>query len=154
MLTAAVHAKMRAAANDVLGTMFMSPVLTGTTFPPAGWVDPIIVGLDFEGKKMKGTCALAMEEQTARSLAGVFLCPEVGVALTRNSAWEVMCELSNMLCGTLVGQMDKEESYVLSSPRSLLPGEMCLMRTLHRNTLQTKHGGLLFVVALNADKPQ
>ncbi len=154
MLTAAVHAKMRAAANDVLGTMFMSPVLTGTTFPPAGWVDPIIVGLDFEGKRLKGTCALAMEEGTARSLAGVFLSLEEGVPLTRTSAWDVMCELSNMLCGTLLGRLDQQESYVLSSPRSLLPGEIGLMRPLHRNTLQTKHGGLLFIVALNADKPQ
>jgi hypothetical protein len=143
---------MRAAANDVLGTMFMSPVLTGSSFPPDGWVDPIIVGLDFEGKKLSGTCALAMEEKTAQGLASVFLCPEEGIPVTRTSAWEVMCELSNMLCGTLLGQLDQEESYRLSSPRSLLPGEMGLMRPLHRNTLQTKHGGLLFIVALNSDK--
>jgi hypothetical protein len=152
MLTAAVHSKMRLAANDVLGMMFMSPVLTGTTFPPAGWVDPIIVGLDFSGTRMHGTCALAMEEQTARNLASVFLCPDEATPVSRTSAWEVMCELSNMLCGKLLSQIDQQESYSLSSPRSMLPGEMGLMQPLHRNTLQTKLGAVLFIVSINADK--
>ena len=105
------------------------------------------------GIATEGTCAIAMEEQTARHLAGTFLGGGDGTGdLPRLSAWEVMCELSNMLCGTFLGQFDCKESYALSSPRSMLPGEVGLMKPLHRSVLQTKHGGLLFVMALDADK--
>lgn len=148
-----IHAQMRAAVHGVLEMMFTSPVLADTQFPPAGWVDPITVGLNFHGQTKRGICALAVEEPTARSLASVFLCTEVdSPPLTRESSWEVMCELSNMICGSFLGSVDRQESYRLSSPRSLLPGEIGLIQPLHMSTLQTKHGDLLFVIAVEADK--
>jgi hypothetical protein len=148
----AVQLQMRAAANGVLDMMFMSPVVEDVEFPPPHWVDPIIVGLDFTGRETRGICALALEEATARNLANIFLCFENGEELSRLSAWDVMCELSNMLCGAFLGHYDKQDSYKLSSPRSLLPGEFGPGQPLHRSILQTKHGGLLFILAFDSEK--
>jgi hypothetical protein len=143
--------QIREAANVVLGTMFSTPLIEEQlAVAQCGWIDPIIVGLDFRGSSRHGTCALATEESTARLLSATFLCDDGD--LTRRSAWEVMCELSNMFCGKFLGQLDCHQSYVLSPPRSLLPGDIGLMHPLHRSILHTSHGKLLFLVEIDPNK--
>jgi len=145
-----VLAHIREAADNVLGTMFESPVTEGAQMQVAGWDDPIIVGLDFHGIGSHGKCALVTEESTARALSATFLCEDGD--LTRRSAWEVMCELSNMFCGRFLAQLDSSCSFRLSPPRSMVPGEIGHMHPLYRSELHTSHGKLMFLVELEDEK--
>jgi hypothetical protein len=151
MHDATLTAHIREAADVVLGTMFRTPLIEEQyAVAQYGWIDPIIVGLDFRGNSRHGTCALATEESTARLLSATFLCDDGD--LTRHGAWEVMCELCNMFCGKFLGQFDCHQSYVLSQPRSLVPGDIGLMHPLHRSILHTKHGKLLFLVEIDPNR--
>lgn len=151
MLEARLAAHMREAADNVLATMFLSPLVENPQEQVSRWNDPIIVGLEFRGRHSHGKCALVTEESTARALSATFLCEDG--EMSRHSAWEVMCELSNMFCGRFLGQMDAQESYSLSPPTSLVPGDIGLMHPLHKSSLCTAHGIVLFLVELEADTP-
>ncbi len=149
MQNTTVLAQIREAADNVLGTMFMSPLVDHAQPKVENWIDPIIVGLDFKGRTISGTCALVTEESTAKVLSATFLFEDGD--LTRRSSWEVMCELANMLCGRFLGQLASEESCHLSSPRSMIPGDIGNMRPLHQSVLHIAHGELLFLVELEMD---
>lgn len=151
MVNVTLQAHMREAADNVLATMFLCPLVDDPQVQVGRWTDPIIVGLEFQGRYSHGKCALVTEEATAMALSATFLCEDGG--LSRRSAWEVMCELANMFCGRFLGQMDAHESYSLSSPQSLVPGDIGLMHPLHKSMLRTSHGVVLFLVELEADGP-
>lgn len=151
MVNVTLQAHMREAADNVLATMFLSPLVDDPQIQVSRWTDPIIVGLEFQGRHSHGKCAVVTEEPTARALSATFLCEDGD--MTRGSAWEVMCELANMFCGRFLGQMDAQESYRLSSPQSLVPGDIGLMHPLHKSMLRTSHGVVLFLVELEADGP-
>jgi CheY-specific phosphatase CheX len=68
-----------------------------------------------------GTFGIAVPPSTAALMAANFL-GEDEVDLTDEQTVEVVCELTNMVCGTLLAQMDSRQAFTLSTPRHVLPG--------------------------------
>ena len=71
--------------------------------------------LDFLGEE-SGTFGIAVPPATAAIIAANFL-GEEEADLTDREKSEVVCELSNMVCGTLLAQVDSKKIYTLSKPR-------------------------------------
>jgi hypothetical protein len=97
----------------VLETMFFSA--------PWGSAEPETGGsvlesrLAFRGRP-SGTFDVCLSEHGARLLAAGFL-GEDEEMLTDSQTGEVVCELANMLCGSLVSKLQSDRSFDLGSPR-------------------------------------
>jgi CheY-specific phosphatase CheX len=98
-------------ASDVLETMFFTCVLGDTEFKPD---DPISARLDFKGDP-SGSFGLSLSHVTAREIAAGFLALEDS-ELSQGQVSEVICELTNMLCGTLLSRLESESCFELQHP--------------------------------------
>lgn len=135
MIAEQMAVKLRDAASSVLEMMFAAPVLADQEFPPADVAGPILVALEFEGQ-VRGTFALAVGAEPARSLALGFLGMAASEPLDRQQVIEVLGELANMLCGHFLGQLNYHETFQLSSPKEvslefLTPEGHSYQRTVH-----------------------
>ena len=93
-----------------------------------------------------GTLEVCVSELSARALASSFL-GEDEKTLTDSQASEVVCEMSNMLCGSLISRLESEQSFDLDSPRLVLKEEESdkdLTPAAHRQCFEIE-GGLLTV---------
>lgn len=70
--------------------------------------------LAFHGRP-SGTFSVCLSEPAARLMAAGFL-GEDEDALTDAQTGQVVCELANMLCGSLVSKLESKESFDLGSP--------------------------------------
>jgi hypothetical protein len=96
----------------VLETMFFSA--------PWGPAEPETGGAVLESRlafrgRPSGTFDVCLSEPGARLLAAGFL-GEDEQTLTDSQTGQVVCELANMLCGSLVSKLQSEESFDLGSP--------------------------------------
>jgi CheY-specific phosphatase CheX len=98
--------------DTVLETMFFAVVL-GPAEAETG-AAALEARLVFRGRP-SGTLAVRLSTASARSLAAGFL-GEDEEALGDSQVGEVVCELANMLCGSLVSRLGSEESFDLTSP--------------------------------------
>jgi len=117
--------KLLAAAGEVLETMFFTAVYgpAQADGPPA---EPRVAArLDFEGTP-SGALTLSVSEPAARALAANFLASgdEAG-PLPVSQLGSVVCELANMICGSLLSHVKIEEHFRLSSPELLPEGAAC-----------------------------
>lgn len=106
-------------AQEVLETMFFSSV-----FGPA---DPlfsntsdnreqiITAELRFSGHP-SGRVQVTLTEAAARSIAGNFLGEDFPERISRNDVEQVVGELANMVCGTVLSKMDAQAVFSLSHP--------------------------------------
>lgn len=110
---------IRSSVEEVLETMFLTCLEDDA---PADGVPPVISStLTFRGNP-SGALQVEVSEAAARELAGNFLGDdEVAPAHTG----EVICELANMICGSVLGQLGSETLFDLSSPQqgAALSGE-------------------------------
>ncbi len=104
--------------DSVLETMFFS----------AAWgpAEPEIGGAVLESRlafhgRPSGTFAVCLSEPSARLLAAGFL-GEDEETLTDSQTGQVVCELTNMLCGSLVSKLESDESFDLASPELVPSG--------------------------------
>jgi CheY-specific phosphatase CheX len=102
--------------DSVLETMFFSIPL-GPAEPETG-AEVLEARLAFHGSP-SGILGVCLSTPSARLLAAGFL-GEDEETLTDSQPGEVVCELANMLCGTLVSRLENEETFDLTSPE-LLP---------------------------------
>jgi CheY-specific phosphatase CheX len=72
--------------------------------------------LDFVGC-VSGSFGIAVPPSIAATIAANFL-GEDESTLSAEQTMEVICELTNMVCGTLLSRMDSKSVFTLSSPRS------------------------------------
>jgi CheY-specific phosphatase CheX len=110
---------LRASTVEVLEKMFFiceaaEPVSGGDTAAPQ-----IVVRLIFEGSPA-GWLALRIGKAAARSIAADFL-GEEEETLTDGQAEEMVCELANMICGSVLSRTAPEAMFRLSSPRVMPP---------------------------------
>jgi len=98
--------------DSVLETMFFSAAW-GPGEPETGGA-VLASRLAFHGRPC-GTFAVCLSEPAARLLAAAFLGEDVE-ALTDSQIGQVVCELANMLCGSLVSKLESEESFDLAPP--------------------------------------
>lgn len=98
--------------DTVLETMFFSAAW-GPAEPETGGA-ALEARLAFEGNP-SGTLAVCLSEQAARLLAAGFL-GEEEETLSDSQTGQVVCELANMLCGSLVSKLESEESFDIAPP--------------------------------------
>ncbi len=83
--------------------------------------------LEFAGTP-GGTFGIAVPPSTAALMAANFL-GEDEIDPTDKQTVEVVCELTNMVCGTLLAQIDSKQAFTLSTPRHVLPGTESPMKS-------------------------
>jgi CheY-specific phosphatase CheX len=148
MIAEQMASKLRHAASTVLEMMFMAPVLADQEFPPAGVVNPILVGLKFEGE-VRGTFALAVAAQTAQKLALSFMGMDPSERLERQAVIEVLGELANMLCGHVLGQLQYHDTFRLSSPKEVTLEQLTPSQGhTYQRTVHLDHGALSMQVVV------
>lgn len=114
-------ALLAAAAGEVLETMFFTSVY-GPAEPGGSPAEPRVAArLGFEGTP-SGALTLSVSESAVRALAANFLAPDEDDPLPVSQLGCVVCELANMICGSLLSRVNSEEHFRLSSPEILPEG--------------------------------
>ncbi len=106
------------AVDTVLETMFFAATLG----PAESETNPEVLEarLAFRGNP-SGTLGVRLSPASARVLAAGFL-GEDEETLSDSQLGEVVCELANMLCGSLVSKLEDQESFALASPELVPAG--------------------------------
>ena len=107
-----VHHLLATAMNDVLETMFFSESLGPAEQAQA---PALQAQLAFSGVK-SGTVAVRVSRPSARVLAASFL-GESEESLSDAQIAQVVCELANILCGSIVTRIEPEGCFDLGTPR-------------------------------------
>jgi len=111
--------------SEVLDAMYFTTV-NGEI--PLDWVDPeapvqteppvtLSYSLHFAGD-ISGNFGLSIEQESAHSLAANFLGEEVG-DISSKEIHEVIGELANMFCGSVMSKVEGENKFVLSHPEEI-----------------------------------
>ena len=109
-----VAESLAAAAGDVLETMFFSSVIGETPVSTAPPVDGIAARLMFSGARA-GAFALRLTGGAAQVIAANFLAEETDEP-TKGQVQEVVCELANMMCGSVLSRLDRGAHFDLGQP--------------------------------------
>jgi hypothetical protein len=104
-----------AAAEEVLETMFFSGVFGPAPEGAPESPPPLAAQLRFEGSP-SGQLCLSVSPASARNLAGNFLAADDPEALSAAELGAVLCELANMVCGSLLSRVESDCHFRLSSP--------------------------------------
>jgi CheY-specific phosphatase CheX len=103
------------AAAAVLETMFFSELLGPGEQGEAGERSAELEArVPFSGE-VSGVLGVSLSEQSARSLAASFL-GEAEEELTSQQVCQVVCELSNMLCGWILTKIQSQRCFDLGTP--------------------------------------
>jgi CheY-specific phosphatase CheX len=141
---------LRESTVEVLEKMFFISDV-GEPVPESDSAAPEIAArLTFDGS-LPGWLALRMSKMAARSIAADFLGEEVET-LTDRQAEEMVCELANMICGSVLSRTESETTFHLSSPL-VVPLADCVEpqdAVVHRVALT---GGAL-TIFMKADIPE
>jgi len=108
------------AVHDVLEKMFFiepDDHLSPTGYPAAEGENTIAAKLKFEGPS-SGCLTLLLSEAGARPMAADFLGLDIE-ELPAERIEEVVCELANMVCGSVLSRIDSHAIFRLASPRVL-----------------------------------
>lgn len=104
--------------STVLETMFFSEA--AVIAEPQTTAAVIKTRLAFHGRP-SGILTVSLSSEAARVLAAGFL-GEDEEMLEDSQPGEVVCELANMLCGSLLSQLGSEETFDLTSPELMPAG--------------------------------
>jgi CheY-specific phosphatase CheX len=127
---------LRESANDVLDKMFFVCPL-GEADPETVDTAPAIAArLTFAGEP-SGSMTLRLTWQAAHSIAADFL-GEDEESLTEQRTGEVVGEMANMICGSVLSQAESGALFRLAEPRIL---------TLEEDTA-ARHGDVVFALEL------
>jgi CheY-specific phosphatase CheX len=155
MIAEEMTARLSEAAYCVLDMMYSVPVLRDEEFPPPDSVDPFLIGLDFRGD-FKGRFAMAVDQPAAAEIATAFI--GSGQTIATPQIVEVLLELANMLCGSLLSQLNLAESFELTTPVQLDPAKITednLARPgeSYQRTVHTASGTLTMNIVMEAPNP-
>lgn len=113
----AVQPALREAVGQVL-EMFFAEVL-GECAEPELAPDDIAVLLAFQGEP-SGSLLMRVTGRAARQIAAAFLAlDEMDVSAGRTR--DVACELANMICGSVLSQLEATSAFHLSGPQLVAP---------------------------------
>src|SRR5262249_42163463 len=79
------------------------------------------VGVEFEGEP-PGSLTLRISCGAARSIAADFL-GDYEESISNQQVCEVVCELANIVCGSVLSRIESNATFRLGSPRILTPAE-------------------------------
>jgi hypothetical protein len=135
-----------AATGEVLETMFF----TGVYGPAQAGGSPaeprVAARLSFEGTP-SGALTLSVSEPAVRALAANFLASDEDDSLPVSQLGCVVCELANMICGSLLSRVKTEECFRLSSPE-LLPDDAACRPVPPNQSLDVGEGTIDLWLAL------
>lgn len=112
-MTDATGNLLAASAEEVLETMFFTPV-TGQPEPGEPPLEWISAGLEFRGEP-GGRFRVGVSRPAARALAASFLGLEES-EVSGGQVGEVICELANMICGSVVSRLESGAPIALLHP--------------------------------------
>ncbi|HVP46065.1 MAG TPA: chemotaxis protein CheX [Bryobacteraceae bacterium] len=110
------------AAADVLETMFFSPVMAEVAAEAGMPAATLAARLQFSGGR-SGTFAVRISTAAAENMAANFLGEEAGQPAS-GQVQDVICELTNMLCGSVLSRLDREAHFDLGHPELVDPLEV------------------------------
>ena len=128
MIEIALHEALRDSVDEVLEKMFFAETLGEA--PDAGPVaDDIAVEVPFEGE-VPGLMCLHVTAAAAREIAADFLGIEAAeISWTQVS--EVVRELANMICGSVLSRVESAVVFRLDIPRIVSPTEQLPAASSH-----------------------
>ncbi len=129
MIDREVAESLAAAASDVLETMFFCSVL-GEVPVGAALPEAVAARLPFNGAR-SGAFGVRLTEGAAQVIAAGFLAEEANEP-TREQAAEVVCELANMMCGSVLSRLDRGAHFDLGSPALVEPAALSAPGTVCR----------------------
>ena len=103
------------AAAEVLETMFFTSItadVDAAASPDASWIS---ASLTFHGKP-SGGFGISVPAITGRKIAASFLGTDE-TETTGPQIGQVVCELTNMLCGSVLSRIEKDTLFDLASPQ-------------------------------------
>lgn len=112
------------ATGEVLETMFFTGVYGPAQAAAAAAEPRVAARLSFEGTP-SGALTLSVSEPAMRALTANFLASDQDDALPSSQLGCVVCELANMICGSLLSRVKTEEHFRLSAPELLPEGAVC-----------------------------
>ena len=132
-----LQASVLSSATDVLESMYFTSVM-GTSEVPlsgAGW----IAGLEFKGD-LSGSFTLRMSLDTARLLAANFFGEEES-DVTETAVGDMVGEMANMICGSVLSRMERETHFKLTHPLAEVSSDLMqgIDRGIHQ-LLETDSG--------------
>lgn len=117
MTPACLSGALREAVDEVLEKMFFAEAEgpAGQDRPPE---ELVAAHVDFEGSP-SGTLSLRITWEAARGLAADFLGEEV-CDIAAEGVLEVMRELTNMICGSVLSLVESDTTFRLSPPAAAI----------------------------------
>lgn len=106
--------------DTILETMFFTESLGPGECQESLEANLLAARISFQGSP-SGTMAVCLPTDAARPLASGFL-GEDEPAVSESQIGEVVCELANMVCGSVVSKLESRQSFDLSSPELVPPG--------------------------------
>lgn len=139
------------AAEEVLETMFFtSAVPAGNSEPaaPRGFA----VRVCFDGAP-SGRFGLAIDEMPARRISSNFLGADDDAALSDEQITEVLCELANMICGSVLSRLEANAMFDIDHPEALAGGEALSPGLNGRCCFDVGEGTLALAVDFDEEEP-
>ena len=109
-----VTESLAAAAADVLETMFFASVLAEAPVGGTVAANAIAARLEFSGA-CSGAFSVRVSGGAAQVIAASFLAEEADEP-TPEQVREVICELANMMCGSVLSRLDRGAHFDLGAP--------------------------------------
>jgi len=125
MREAELENALRLAAEEVLEKMFFVQPLEEHSGGADDSGTVLSAELTFEGAP-SGSLTLAVSESAARQIAADFLGEDEG-GVSDRKVQEVVCELANMICGSVLSRVESETTFRLAAPRLLASDERRLL---------------------------
>ena len=112
-----IQTALASAVEEVLETMCFASVLTsaaGVSPPEGGGTPTITVQLRFEGSP-SGGFRVSVPMKLARVIGAGFLGREES-EISDSQAEEVVCELANMICGSVLSRLESKATFQITHP--------------------------------------
>ena len=116
-----LHSALQESVDEVLEKMFF--VRSFGDARSATDEREFIAGLSFVGEP-SGWLVLCVTDRAARSVASDFLGEDEG-GLSEHQIGEVICELANMICGSVLSRVERNATFHLASPQLLPVASQC-----------------------------
>jgi CheY-specific phosphatase CheX len=130
---------LRNSVTDVLEKMFFVRTLDEDELEACGNDTVLTAQLTFRGQP-SGGLRLRIPAKAARSIAADFLGAR-DEELTDREVGEVICELANMICGSVLSRVESTVLFRLDSPR-LIDGNEAANAEFGENVVGISHGAM------------